>query len=574
MLPEQVLACPPEGGDVYFELFGITLTCPPAGEMCPQYPSAVPVSVRAFATTCPLNTGGCRLPAEVTAGRLNVGLEVTNFEFGVDGTLVASLGGRRLAEWAEDPAPGQLRKTVVLSGLPQATEQRLAFQLLDRTGAVLYSDEHIITVTLGPNSVYAADVVAASSEYVPPPGAPPEEVALPASAVLGQHDQARARHSVTGKAWSPARGGSGEESLTLRFPESMYPTAVVLYESLSPGALVRVEAQAPNRTLVVLYAAERDRLSERPDGFPAPGGFLPPTGTSSVDLRTPAPFATDTLRLTFATPSWPELDAVKMVGYTQLLPTAAFLDGVTALEAVVPARSSARASLPLRIGGTSMLVWSLETADGQPWPSWLRPDAISGTVYPAGGDADVLMLNFTVRAPVGSPAYEPLRLSFRNAMLGRGPAGELATFDVLRVVDYAIHPEPPPPACYHGTIVRDDPRRSTPDRCECAPGAYGQACEFMTCPANCSSPVGVDAALSAVAAPAQGMCDARRGQCTCMPGYTGLDCSGSQGDCYVSYDGRCRAGWSPGRFILNTEDENNLNRGAGMLPKVRSARAC
>eukprot|EP00873_Tetraselmis_striata_P016006 jgi/Tetstr1/436270/TSEL_025112.t1 len=561
----QVLACPPEGGELYFELFGMTLRCPPASEMCPQYPTAVPPSVRAMATTCPLTSGDCRLPGELTSGRLNVGLELTNFELGVDGTLTALLGGRQLMEWTEDPAPGQLRKTVVLSGIPQATKQRLVFQLRDRRGLLVYADEHTITVTLGPNSVYASDVLLASSEYVPPPGAPDAEVALHASAVLGPHDQARAQHSLLGRAWSPARGGAGEEFLTLRFPETMYPTAVVLYESLSPGSLVRVEAQSPNRTLVVLYAAERDPLATRPADFPAPGNPLPPTGTTQVDLRGPAPFPTDTLRLTFATPSWPELDAVKMVGYSQLLPTASYVDGIDSLVAAVPARGSARVSLPLRIGGDSMLLWALQTEDGAPLPAWLRPDATTGAFDPASSSSGVLKLQFTVLAPVGAPAAESVRLSFRNAMLGE--LGELANFKVLRVVDYAIHPEPPPPACYHGSVVRDDPRRSTPDRCECAPGAYGQACEFLTCPANCSSPVGADAALSAIAAAAQGLCDARRGQCTCMPGYSGLDCSGSDGDCYVSYDGRCRAGWRPGRFILNTEDENNINRGVGLLPK-------
>eukprot|EP00951_Prasinocladus_malaysianus_P021715 scaffold180160_cov24-Prasinocladus_malaysianus.AAC.1 len=73
--------------------------------------------------------------------------------------------------------------------------------------------------------------------------------------------------------------------------------------------------------------------------------------------------------------------------------------------------------------------------------------------------------------------------------------------------------------------------------------------------------------LIQAASPTRGVCDSSRGTCTCLPGYLGLDCSGQDGDCYVSYTGACRPGWEPGRFMMNTEDENNLNTGAGLLPK-------
>jgi hypothetical protein len=56
----EVQQCPSDGGELYFQIFGITLTCPPSPELCRQYATSVPVSVRAFATTCPATSGDCR----------------------------------------------------------------------------------------------------------------------------------------------------------------------------------------------------------------------------------------------------------------------------------------------------------------------------------------------------------------------------------------------------------------------------------------------------------------------------------------------------------------------------------
>mmetsp|Transcript_4561 Transcript_4561/g.10218 ORF Transcript_4561/g.10218 Transcript_4561/m.10218 type:complete len:89 (+) Transcript_4561:195-461(+) len=63
------------------------------------------------------------------------------------------------------------------------------------------------------------------------------------------------------------------------------------------------------------------------------------------------------------------------------------------------------------------------------------------------------------------------------------------------------------------------------------------------------------------------MCDKFPGTCVCATGYDGRDYSGKQGDCYLSFDGTCRAGFDAGTFVLNTEDEGNLNRGDGTLPQ-------
>lgn len=58
----QTLRCPLEGGGLSFVLFGVTLFCPPASEMCPQYASMVPPSVRVYSVTCSPTRGDCRCP--------------------------------------------------------------------------------------------------------------------------------------------------------------------------------------------------------------------------------------------------------------------------------------------------------------------------------------------------------------------------------------------------------------------------------------------------------------------------------------------------------------------------------
>lgn len=67
----QLLDCPRAGGDVIFQLFGITIFCPPASELCPQFPTAVPPSIRANAVTCSPSKGDCRcgrLPLDMLRG--------------------------------------------------------------------------------------------------------------------------------------------------------------------------------------------------------------------------------------------------------------------------------------------------------------------------------------------------------------------------------------------------------------------------------------------------------------------------------------------------------------------------
>lgn len=67
-------------------------------------------------------------------GRLSLGAEITNFELGRDGTLVALLDNEVIREWTSDPDRGQLRKVIQLDRLPQAIDVELKLELRDLTG--------------------------------------------------------------------------------------------------------------------------------------------------------------------------------------------------------------------------------------------------------------------------------------------------------------------------------------------------------------------------------------------------------------------------------------------------------
>mmetsp|Transcript_9167 Transcript_9167/g.22097 ORF Transcript_9167/g.22097 Transcript_9167/m.22097 type:complete len:1691 (+) Transcript_9167:233-5305(+) len=559
----QVMACPTEGGEVTFDAFGVTLSCPPSSELCPQYRFAVAPSVHATAVECSRTRSSCRPPSRISTPHLRIALQLNNFRIGADGTVAVFLNGNLLKLIASDPNPGEFRKIIELDNLPEATEAELRFDLVDNTFSPLYSDVHQISIVFGPYRAFVDSVLSASSEYQPFRQVP-GDVPLPASALVGEPDQIRAEHSTGSKAWSPSRGGAGEENVTLQFAAALYPTRLILFESLSPGSLTLVEAQHPNGTFEALWAGRRDPLREALPGFPEHEGYLSSRGTKAIVLRESAGLKTNKLRLTFGTPSWPEIDTVQLEGYTELLPTVRFLDGVgSSKEVVVPRGGSRQAHLHFHVGGNSTLFWRIEPASpDSEWPDWLEPRLPSGSLLQA--DGSTLNVSFSVLAPGGSPASEAVDLVVRNAMLPDEPASRLFSFRLTRLVDFSIRPQQPPVQCYHGNVIQPlDPE--SPAVCMCFPGAYGQACEFLACPSNCSSPVGPQALTPGSAL--RGFCDHLTGVCRCLPGYLGIDCSGEDGDCYLLHSGTCRAGWRAGRYVLNTEDENTINKGFGELPK-------
>lgn len=173
------------------------------------------------------------------------------------------------------------------------------------------------------------------------------------------------------------------------------------------------------------------------------------------------------------------------------------------------------------------------------------PETIRIDVEVDVGRMDLTALSAWARGGVG------LVVALRNELVPT--AGTLAVAEVVVVrKPGAVRGAP----CLHGVVVRDGPTDA--GRCQCFPGAYGPTCEFLQCPNDCLDP------SNAGALP--GICDRTTGRCQCLQGRYGVDCSGSLGSCTYSFDGSCPAGTLRGSFVINAEDDNNVNRAYGAVP--------
>lgn len=104
-------------------------------------------------------------------------------------------------------------------------------------------------------------------------------------------------------AWAPENPDDGLQTLELRYAHPVFPTAIRIYETYNPGAVVAVEAYNGEADEWVTLWSGQDPSQE------APAAFSPPI--------TPTDFATDRLRLTLDTdvvPGWNEIDAVQLIG--------------------------------------------------------------------------------------------------------------------------------------------------------------------------------------------------------------------------------------------------------------------
>jgi len=525
-------ACPPEGGEVYFTESRMSLTCPRYEDVCHMYPASVPASVQIYSPS----RDGERIETDAV-----VVLEISQFRIPEDGALVVTLGGVEHVRFTEDPSPGELVKTVRLQGLPSAAKQvAMAFELRDRRGATVFRAVRHVTIALFPPDAqggdagqYAAALAGFSSEYVKEgnPG-----FSRFAASALGPPDVPG--YGSSSKAWSPERGGAGVEQLTFDVARPVFVYALEVYETFSPGALTRVLAyNEAAGSWDVIFRTTRESLPPPPLGSRVAPRVVP---TRALD------YAAKRLMVEFSTPSWVEVDAIKVLGY---LATPRMFGEPEPLVVRVPFGTVANATLRVPSTGTSAVYWRAAQSAGS--IPWLSLSADTGVVWP--GD-DELALAITVDAtnPDALVQKATVRLTDIFALAG---VDTLAVLEVTAIVDMTRAAKVAPPPCYHGLVMGAS--ELEPGTCQCVPGASGQACEYLSCPRNCSSEVG---------GVLRGVCEGSSGRCRCSPGFTGLDCSGQDGDCYVSYDGFCRDGWERGSYIINAEDEGNMNKGEGSLP--------
>lgn len=105
-------------------------------------------------------------------------------------------------------------------------------------------------------------------------------------------------------AWAPEATEAGEQTLELTYEHAVFPTAVRIFESYNPGAVIRIEAfDADGDAWVTLWKGQPEQPEEE---FRV---FSPEL--AEID------FAVDTIRIvldTDAIESWNEIDAVELVG--------------------------------------------------------------------------------------------------------------------------------------------------------------------------------------------------------------------------------------------------------------------
>jgi len=105
-------------------------------------------------------------------------------------------------------------------------------------------------------------------------------------------------------AWAPEDTEAGEQALELTYEHAVVPTAVRVYESYNPGAVIRIEAyDADGDAWVTLWEGQPEQPEEELRVFSPE--------LAEID------FTVDTIRIvldTDAIDSWNEIDAVELVG--------------------------------------------------------------------------------------------------------------------------------------------------------------------------------------------------------------------------------------------------------------------
>lgn len=249
------------------------------------------------------------------------------------------------------------------------------------------------------------------------------------------------------------------------------------------------------------------------------------------------------MQLTIGTPPWPVIHAAGLVGHVVMPATVDPTSGISLsdIEPLVPTTGSKNLTVTLTFGGAATLYYTTSSSQ-----SWMTVYPMAGMVK--GGSSLTLLLQIDGTAISTAVNYRTsTTLTLTNALTSTSVVSK--TLSVV-LEGSGNRPGIPQPACYNG-VVQPSVDGSVPT-CACFPGAYGQACEFLLCPKNCTG---------------NGVCNSRTGVCHCLDNYFGIDCSGHRGGCYFGYDGKsCKDGYTAGTYAINAEDDGNINRGTGALP--------
>jgi hypothetical protein len=522
---------------------GISIQCPRTREMCDHYGAHVAPSMDVYSPKVGQLTG----LSIATGPNITAAVRLNNFASPGDGFVRVMLAGLEVGRLTGAAAPGS-RHEFPLS-LPEG-DLEPQFELVGAGGAVVFSVTVKVAVRLAVEGWVQAAMNASSAHPT-----------RPAGGIAGVPDVTA--YGDTAGAWSPLAGDSGAsgpgdgargEFVDVRFSPPMFVTAVEVHESFSNGALTSVAAllgpngaPAPGTFSTSLVSEPIWAGSRRAVTPPGVGASLPPP--TVVTTRAPSS-RVDKIRLGFTTPSWVQVDAVKVIGLLETKPGLAQLSS-TRIHVTVLQGQRQTVSVRVQKTGSSVLVWKVDDPTFGAAAAWLSAPAVVGLLRADGEEASI-DFEFNGVVATDRPVMEhTVTLENRYGLSGVA----LASFTFVLQVDYSQHPLAPPPLCYRGVVVNRT--RTNPGVCVCEPGAGGLACEHRSCPHGCSA----DAAYP------KGVCDTRAGKCLCNAGYSGVDCSGQDGDCYVSYDGGCRAGWEPGAYVLNGEDRGNYNFATGVVPQ-------
>jgi hypothetical protein len=177
----------------------------------------------------------------------------------------------------------------------QSSAEVGVYELVVRSSTDQSSEYYVLTRLEDPSTLVGqwAITATATSQYGEDNYSPMQATGEPNTLVFGDYPTA----------WASQEAEGGVQELELGYEHAVVPSAINLYETNAPGAVIAIDGyDAANDEWVVLWEGDADSAR-------TPGVFSPP-------ITNPG-FAIDTIRVvldTDAVGGWNEIDAVELVG--------------------------------------------------------------------------------------------------------------------------------------------------------------------------------------------------------------------------------------------------------------------